>query len=61
MDEAPDDEERERRVRLSATPAPTMLGTLEALEREHGSAAGFLRAHGLSDESVTRARARLRP
>jgi protein-tyrosine phosphatase len=48
-------------VRFSATPAPTMLGTLEALEREHGSAAGFLRAHGLSDESVVRARARLRP
>ena len=61
VDEARDDEERERRVRLSATPAPTMLGTLEALEREHGSAAGFLRAHGLSDESVSRARERLRP
>jgi protein tyrosine/serine phosphatase len=61
VDEAPDDEERERRVRFSATPAPTMLGTLEALECEHGSAAGFLRAHGLSDESVVRARARLRP
>ena len=61
VDEAPDDEERERRVRFSETPAPTMLGTLEALEREHGSAAAFLRAHGLSDESVTRARARLRP
>lgn len=61
VDEAQDDEERERRVRVSATPAPTMLGTLEALEREHGSTAGFLRAHGLSDESVIRARARLRP
>ena len=61
VDDAPDDEERERRVRFSATPAPTMLGTLEALEREHGSAAGFLRAYGLSDESVVRARARLRP
>ena len=59
--EAPDDEERERRVRLSATPAPTMFGTLEGLEREHGSVAEFLRAHGLSDESVVRARARLRP
>ena len=61
VDEAPDDEERERRLRFSATPAATMVGVLETLEREHGSVAGFLRVHGLSDETLARARARLRP
>jgi protein-tyrosine phosphatase len=61
VDEAPDEDERERRLRLSATPAAAMLDTLERLEREHGSAGAFLRAHGLSDETVARARARLRP
>ncbi len=58
--EAPDDVERQRRERLVATPAASMLGVLAAVDREHGSAAGFLRAHGLSDETIARARARLR-
>jgi protein tyrosine/serine phosphatase len=61
VDDAPDEAERERRLRFSATPAATMLAVLEALEREHGSVAGFLREHGVSDETVARARARLRP
>lgn len=60
VDEASDDVERERRERLVATPAASMVGVLVAVEREHGSAAGFLRAHGLSDETIVRARARLR-
>jgi len=58
--EAPDDVERERRRRLVATPAASMLGVLVAVEREHGSAAGFLCANGLSDETIARARSRLR-
>jgi protein-tyrosine phosphatase len=61
VDEAADEVERERRSRLVATPAASMLGVLAAIESEHGSAAGFLRAHGLSTETVARARARLRP
>lgn len=61
VDAAPDDAERTRRLRFSSTPAAAMLGTLAALEAEHGSAAGFLRAQGLSDETVELARARLRP
>jgi hypothetical protein len=37
-----------------------MLGVLEAIERENGSVAGFLVAHGLDEDTVARAAARLR-
>ncbi len=60
VEEAPDDDERERRLRFSATPAETMLGLLDTLEAEHGSAAVYLRAHKLSESTVERARSRLR-
>ncbi len=60
-DETADPEELVRRKRMLATPAAAMLAVLADVEAEHGSAAGFLRAHGLSDETVSRARARLRP
>ena len=60
LDAAPDPVERERRERLVATPAASMLGVLAAVDREHASAAGFLRAQGLSDETLARVRARLR-
>jgi protein-tyrosine phosphatase len=57
---AQDDAERERIRRISATPGTAMLGVLEELERRHGSAAGYLREGGATDETLARARARLR-
>lgn len=51
--------QRELRRRMIASPAATMAGVLTALEREHGSVAGYLRAGGLSAEDLARARARL--
>ena len=48
------------RARVSRTPAHAMLGVLESLERDHGSVAGFLTAHGLDEQIVGRAAARFR-
>jgi protein-tyrosine phosphatase len=61
VEDAPDEAERARRIRFSSTPASAMAGLLEALEREHGSVAAYLRAKGLSERTVARARGRLRP
>jgi protein-tyrosine phosphatase len=58
--EAPDDEERARRRRISASPGPAMLAVLEELERRHGSVSAYLRAGGADEEQLARARARLR-
>lgn len=58
--EAPDDEEREFRRFLSRMPAEAMLRVLEALEREYGGAAGYLRQAGVGDEDLEAVRARLR-
>jgi protein-tyrosine phosphatase len=60
VDEAEDEEERARRVQMSLTPAAAMVGTLEELERRHGSAAGYLRAGGATSAVLAGARARLR-
>ena len=60
VNEAEDEEERGLRVRMAQTPAHAMLGVLETLEREHSSVAGFLQAQGLDDQTIDRARARLR-
>ena len=60
IDEADDDDERSRRQRMAASPAGAMRRVLEALEDEHGSVAGFLRAAGLDEPTVDAARARLR-
>jgi protein-tyrosine phosphatase len=60
VDEAPDEEERQRRLFWVPTPAAAMRGTLGALEREHGSVAAFLRSQGVAEPTVARARARLR-
>lgn len=57
---APDETERERLRRISRTPAESMLGVLADLERRYGSVAGYLRAGGVSDADLERARARLR-
>jgi protein-tyrosine phosphatase len=59
--EAPDEEERRRRVRMSATPAQAMIEVLEELERRYGSVHGYLRTGGADDRMPERAAARLRP
>ncbi len=58
---APDDAERERRARISATPHDAMVAVLAELDRRHGSVAGYLMAGGLDDETIERAAGRLRP
>jgi protein tyrosine/serine phosphatase len=58
--EAPDEEERARRVALSSTPYESMLGVLRALDERHGGVRGFLLDAGLSEETLDRAAARLR-
>jgi protein-tyrosine phosphatase len=58
--EAETEAERERLRRIAATPAESMLGVLEELERRYGGVEGFLRAGGLSDDELELARKRLR-
>jgi protein tyrosine/serine phosphatase len=58
--EAQSDEERERLQRMSQTPADSMKGVFEELERRYGSVEEFLRQAGLTDDELARARARLR-
>jgi protein tyrosine/serine phosphatase len=58
--EAGSEAERERLRRVSATPAASMLGVLEELERRHGSIEAFLLDAGVSEEDLAFARARLR-
>jgi len=60
VDDAGDDAERELRRRLSASPAEAMTQVLETLEREHGSARGYLLASGVPEADLERAVARLR-
>jgi protein-tyrosine phosphatase len=60
LDEAGTEAERERIRRIAATPAESMVGVLEELERRYGSIAAYLRAGSLSDEDVELARQRLR-
>jgi protein tyrosine/serine phosphatase len=57
---AQSEEERERVKRMSQTPADSMRGVLEELERRYGSVEEYLRQAGLTDEELARARARLR-
>ena len=58
--EAETDAERERLQRISQTPAASMIGVLEQLERRYGSVEEFLHSTGLTDEELELARARLR-
>ena len=58
--EAADEAELERLHRISRTPAASMVGVLEELERRYGSIAGYLRAGGATDAEIEGARARLR-
>ena len=58
--QAQSEEERERLKRISQTPADSMKGVFEELERRYGSVEEFLRQAGLTDDELARARARLR-
>jgi protein-tyrosine phosphatase len=60
LDEAATEAERERIRRIAATPAESMVGVLEELERRYGSVEAYLRSAGLEDEDLERARERLR-
>jgi protein-tyrosine phosphatase len=52
--------ELERLRRIAHTPAESIVGVFDELERRYGSVEGFLRDAGLSDKDLARARARLR-
>lgn len=58
--QAADEQELERLHRISKTPASSMLGVLDELERRYGSIAGYLEAGGATAGDLERARARLR-
>jgi protein-tyrosine phosphatase len=55
-----DDQERELRIRITATPAEAMLSVIETLEERYGDATGYLRAAGVDDERLAHIRSRLR-
>jgi protein-tyrosine phosphatase len=57
--EAADEAELDRLRRITATPAASMVGVLEELERRYGSVEAFLRAGGAPDDIGERVRARL--
>lgn len=59
VDEAPDEPERARRVRLSATPAAAILDVLAELDARHGGSRRFLLGAGAADADLDRAAARL--
>jgi protein-tyrosine phosphatase len=58
--EAESEAERERLRRIYATPAESMVGVLDELERRYGSVEGYLRAGGAPADIGERVRARLR-
>jgi protein-tyrosine phosphatase len=56
---APDDRERGRRAKLSATPAEGMVRAVREIESRYGDVASYLRAAGLDDDQVERLENRL--
>ena len=56
---ARNDDERRRFERISATPAGAMQTVLDEVDDEHGGADAYLHAHGLGEDVVAQARARL--
>jgi protein-tyrosine phosphatase len=60
FDEAPDEEERARRRRISVSPGRAMSAVLVELERRYGTVEEYLRAGGVSPDDLMRLRARLR-
>jgi protein-tyrosine phosphatase len=59
IEEAPTEEERSRRERISETPAAAMVGVLEELEARHGGVLGYLSAAGMGEEVPELIRRRL--
>ena len=59
IEEADDEQEREKRLKLSGTPAAGMIRTIEEVERRYGGVAEYLRAAGLSEAQIARLRERL--
>jgi protein-tyrosine phosphatase len=57
---ATSEEELERLKKIAQTPAASMTGVFQALERRYGSVEGYLRDAGVGDGEIARARARLR-
>jgi protein-tyrosine phosphatase len=57
---AVDDEERELRIRICATPAAAMLAVLGTLDERYGGVEGYLRAAGLGDRELAGIHSRLR-
>ncbi len=60
MAETDDEREREFRRFLAAMPGESMRGVLEEVDRRYGGAEGYLRAAGMSEDDLRRARIRLR-
>jgi len=58
--QAETEEERERLRRIALTPAESMLGVLQELDRRYGGVGEFLKAGGATVADLERARARLR-
>jgi len=58
-DAAANDDERDKREKLSHTPAEGMVRTLEEIERRYGDVAAYLRAAGLTEGQIERLRDRL--
>ncbi len=58
--EAETEAELKRLQRIAQTPAASIVGVFEELERRYGSVEGYLRDAGVSDDDLARARARLR-
>ena len=58
--DAPDEATLERLHRIAATPAESMVGVLEEIERRYGGVDGYLRAGGVTDSELAGARTRLR-
>lgn len=54
------EEELERLQRIAQTPAASMAGVLEEVERRYGGVDAYLRGAGITDEELDRLRARLR-
>ena len=59
LEDAADERERKRRLRLAATPASAMAGVLSELGRQGGEAA-YLRRAGVTDDELDAVRTRLR-
>jgi protein tyrosine/serine phosphatase len=60
LDSAPTEAERQRRIKLSTTPAAAMARVIASIEERHGSVAGYLEAGGLPPDQLERLRERLR-